>query len=72
MQNSSAPVIYCKSFSLLDEDESIWSATDGKDRTAFLKTETSASIDSRASLDTVDSGVPTRNLDDSTEQFYNA
>jgi len=55
-----------------DEDESIWSATDGKDRTAFLKTETSASIDSRASLDTVDSGVPTRNLDDSTEQFYNA
>ena len=61
-----------KGVSLVDEDEKDWSATDGKDRTTFLKTETSASIDSRASLDTVDSGVPTRILDDSTEQFYNA
>ena len=62
-----------KSYTLLiDEGENNWSQTEQKDHASLSKADTSASIDSRASLDTVDSGVPTRTIDDSTDKFYNA
>lgn len=56
----------------LDEDDYKWSANEGKGSASFQKTGTSVSIDSHASLDTIDSGVPTRLVDDSTVKFFNA
>ena len=55
----------------LDEGENSWSTNEVKNK-SMLKSKTSASIESRASIDTNDSGVPTRLLDDATEKFFNA
>lgn len=54
-----------------DEGESSWSTTEIKSK-SLIKTKTSTSIESHASVDTNDSGVPNRLKDDSTDKLFNA